>query len=80
MSGLEEVRLRLAQHEREAATRGTSDQQIQSLVTLPPKIVALAMRVLRVMVFHILLKATPCLTVKCHHPNYIPKTNLNAKD
>ena len=31
------VWLRLAQHEREAAMRGTSDQQIESLVALSPE-------------------------------------------
>ena len=29
--------VRLAQHEREAAMRGTSDQQIESLVALTPE-------------------------------------------
>ena len=48
-------------------------------IDLTPKIVALAMRVLRVMVFPLLLNAIPLPDGERPASNYTPNTNLNVK-
>ena len=48
-------------------------------MTFPPKTVALAMKVFPVMVFPILLNATPLPDGERPTYNYIPKSNLKTK-
>ena len=54
-------------------------RMVVALLTLPPKIVALAMKVFPVMVFPILLYATPLPDGERPTSNYIPKSNLKVK-
>ena len=52
---------------------------VLEVIDLTPKIVALAMRVLRVMVFPLLLNAIPLPDGERPASNYTPNTNLNVK-